>query len=62
MSMKNAVLWDVAPSRYFVNRRSGETYRLHLQGIKNSRAMNKREQVAVLGFSVSTVSPFSEAW
>jgi hypothetical protein len=37
--MKNAVFWDVAPCRYFVNRRFGGTYRLHLQGIRNSRAI-----------------------
>jgi hypothetical protein len=45
--MKNAVLWDVAPCRYFVNRRFGGTCRLHLQGIRNPRAMNQNEQVAV---------------
>jgi hypothetical protein len=28
-----AVFWDVAPCRYFVNRRFGGTYGLHLQGI-----------------------------
>jgi hypothetical protein len=46
--MKNAVLWDVAPGIYFVFGRFGVTYRLHLQGIRNSRAMNQREQVAVV--------------
>jgi hypothetical protein len=46
-TMKNAVLWDVAPYRYFVNRRSGGTYHFHLQGIRNPLAMNQREQVAV---------------
>jgi hypothetical protein len=30
--LKNAVVWDVAPCRSFVNRRFGGTYRLHLQG------------------------------
>jgi hypothetical protein len=45
--MKNAVFWDVAPCRYFVNRRFGGTYRLSLQGIRNPLAMNQREQVAV---------------
>jgi hypothetical protein len=29
-----------------VNRRFGGTYRLHLQGIRNPRARNQREQVA----------------
>jgi hypothetical protein len=45
--MENAVFWDVAPCRYFVNRRFGGTYFLHLQGIRNSRAINQSEQVAV---------------
>jgi hypothetical protein len=45
--MKNAVFWDVAPCRYFVKRRFGGTFRLHLQGIRNLGAMNQREQVAV---------------
>jgi hypothetical protein len=44
--MKNAVFWDVAPCRYFVNQRFGWTYRLHVQGIRNPRATNQREQVA----------------
>jgi hypothetical protein len=35
--IKNAVLWDVAPCTYFVNRRFGETYRVYLQGIRNPR-------------------------
>jgi hypothetical protein len=46
MIKKNAVFWDVAPCRYFVNRRFGGTYPLHLQGIRNPQAMNQREQVA----------------
>jgi hypothetical protein len=45
MTMKNTVFWNVAPCRYFVNRRFGGTYRLHLQGISNPRAMNQREQI-----------------
>jgi hypothetical protein len=45
--MKNAVFWGVGPCRYFVNRRFGGTYSLHLQGRRNPRAMNQREQVAV---------------
>jgi hypothetical protein len=45
MTKKNAVFWDVASCRYFVNRRFGGTYRLHLQGIRNPQAMNQREQV-----------------
>jgi hypothetical protein len=34
VTIKNAVFWDVGPCRYFVNRRFGETYRLHLQSRK----------------------------
>jgi hypothetical protein len=33
--MKNAVFLDVASCRYFVNRRFGGTYRLHLHCIRN---------------------------
>jgi hypothetical protein len=40
-SLKNAVFWDVAPCRHYVNRRFGGTYRLHLQGIRNPRAKNQ---------------------
>jgi hypothetical protein len=36
VTMKNAVLWDVAACRSCVNRRFGGTYRLHLQGRKIS--------------------------
>jgi hypothetical protein len=43
VTMKNTVFWDVAPCRYFVNRRFGETYRLHLQGIRNPRAIRSSE-------------------
>jgi hypothetical protein len=45
--MKNTVFWDVAPCRYFVNRRFGGTYCLPLQGRRNPRVMNQRERVAV---------------
>jgi hypothetical protein len=41
--MKNAVFWDMAPCRYFVNRRFGGTYHPHFQGMRNPRAMNQRE-------------------
>jgi hypothetical protein len=34
VTMKNAVFWDVAPFRSYMNRRFGGTYRLHLQGRK----------------------------
>jgi hypothetical protein len=37
VTMKNVVFWDVALCRYWVNRRFGGTYRLHLQGRKSSR-------------------------
>jgi hypothetical protein len=35
--LQNAVLWDVTPCRYCVNRRFGGTYRLHRQGRRNIR-------------------------
>jgi hypothetical protein len=54
--MKNTVFWDVAQCRYFVNRRFGGTYRLHLQGIRNPRAMNHREQVQVLIVTAMKIS------
>jgi hypothetical protein len=34
VTMKNAVFWDVAPCRSYVNRRYGGTFCLHLQGKK----------------------------
>jgi hypothetical protein len=46
MAMKNAVLWDVAPCRYCINRRFGGMYRLHLQ-VKEKRKIHER------GISVS---------
>jgi hypothetical protein len=46
VTTKNAVFWDVASCRYFVNRRFGGTYRLHLQSVRNPRAMTQREQIA----------------
>jgi hypothetical protein len=38
VTMTNAVLWDVAPCRYCINRRFGGTYRLHLQGRRKKSA------------------------
>jgi hypothetical protein len=32
VTMKNTVFWDVAPFRCSINRCSGGTFRLHLQG------------------------------
>jgi hypothetical protein len=32
--MKNAVFWDLPPCRSCVNRRFGEMYHLHLQGLQ----------------------------
>jgi hypothetical protein len=43
MTKKNTIFWDVATCRYFVNRRFGGTYRLHLQSKSNPRAMNQRK-------------------
>jgi hypothetical protein len=53
--LKNAALWDVAPCRYFVNRLFRGTYRLHLQGIRNLRAGNKREHVTAVKTSNLTI-------
>jgi hypothetical protein len=42
--MKSAIIWDITPcSPLKVNRRFVETYRLHLQGRRISRARNQRE-------------------
>jgi hypothetical protein len=46
VTMKIAVFWDVELCRYCVNRLLGETYRLHLQGIRNPQARNQHKQVA----------------
>jgi hypothetical protein len=43
VNMKNAVFWDVAPSRYCVNRRFGGTYHVRLQCIITPQAMNQRD-------------------
>jgi hypothetical protein len=32
VTMKNSVLWDVAPCGFIINRRFGGVFRLHLQG------------------------------
>jgi hypothetical protein len=44
---KNTLFWDMAPCTYFVNRRFGGIYGLHLQGRSNPRTMNQREQIAL---------------
>jgi hypothetical protein len=42
--IKSTIFWDITPcSLLKVNRRFGETYHLHLQGGKISRARNQRE-------------------
>jgi hypothetical protein len=46
VSMKNAVFWNVALCRSYVNRRFGGRHYLHLQGRKNLGTKNQREQVA----------------
>jgi bisphosphoglycerate-dependent phosphoglycerate mutase len=53
--MKNTVFWDVAPCRYYVNRRFGGTYRVHLQGRSNSGALNQLEQIAVYSYLLTLV-------
>jgi hypothetical protein len=41
VTMKNAVFWDVAPHGFIINRRFGETCRLHLQGRRNDASEEK---------------------
>jgi hypothetical protein len=42
--MKSTLFWDITPcSPVHVNRRFGETYRLHIQGRRISRARNQRK-------------------
>jgi hypothetical protein len=55
VTMKNAVFWDVTPCRSCVNRRFGGKYRLHLQGRKNSRERNRREQVAAATLKIEAI-------
>jgi hypothetical protein len=43
--LKEAVFWDVAPCRYCVIRRFGGTYRLHLQGRRDSESRCKQTNV-----------------
>jgi hypothetical protein len=42
VTMKKAVFWDVALSRYCVNRRFGGTYRLHLQSRRKEKKIRER--------------------
>jgi hypothetical protein len=54
VTMKNAVLWDVAPCRYCVNRRFGKTYCLHLLGRKirgRGTSLSRWLQTATADFS-----------
>jgi hypothetical protein len=42
--MKSIIFWDITPCNPLkVNRSFGETYRLHLQGLKISRVRNQRK-------------------
>jgi hypothetical protein len=59
LQVKNVIFWDVMQCRYFVNRRFRGMYRLHLQDIRNPRAMNQREQVAVDYSSETSVNKIS---
>jgi hypothetical protein len=55
--MKNAVFWDVAPCRYFVNRRFGGTYRLHLQAHAGSSLVDSYTlKMEVIRFSETSVN------
>jgi hypothetical protein len=59
--MKNAVFWDVALCSFCVNRRFGGMYRVHLQGRKNPRARNQREQVGADWLSLGTETGYSKS-
>jgi hypothetical protein len=53
VTMKNAIFWDVASCRSFVNQRFGGTYRLHLQGIKiheQGTSMSRWQQTGRLAY------------
>jgi hypothetical protein len=39
--MKNAIFWDVAPCGSIINRRFGETCRLHIQDKRNNANKEK---------------------
>jgi hypothetical protein len=57
--LKSTIFWDITPfSPLRVNRRSGRTYRLHLQGWKISRSRNQSESrwQAVLAICSSETS------
>jgi hypothetical protein len=41
VTMKNAILWDVAPCGFIINRRFGGMCRLHLHGIRNNASKEK---------------------
>jgi hypothetical protein len=49
--MKNAVFWDMAPCRYFVKRRFGGTYHLHLTVWLSAPAHARSSLAVVLFFS-----------
>jgi hypothetical protein len=50
-SLKNAVIWDVAPCGFIINRRFGGTCRLHLQGRANNVSGEKCYTMARVIFS-----------
>jgi hypothetical protein len=54
--LKNAVFWDVAQYRYFVNRRLGGTCHLHLQG----RQIRERASLLV-GFYILNMEAISSS-
>jgi hypothetical protein len=59
VTMKNAVFWDVAPSRSYVNQRFGGMYRFHLQGRKTRKAgtsVSRWLQSAVWSHLITLVS------
>jgi hypothetical protein len=59
MSMKNAVFWDVAPCRSYVNRRFGGTYHLYLQGRKIRKLGTSMSMKIFVLFTGSTALGFT---
>jgi hypothetical protein len=57
--MKNAIFWDVAPCRSYVNRRFGGKYRLHLQGRKIGERGNSVRCLQLSAHAGSSLADFS---
>jgi hypothetical protein len=61
--MESPIFWDIpSHSPLIVNRRFGETCRLHLQGIRISQARNQREAGSKIFRSLPAASLWFLAW